>query len=362
MEYHTILKSVLNDLCDKQKLTSWTLHENSKGTICTIRFSDISAILDSHSSSFIRPRNTTYRRKSEYQVIRDRSRMQDFNESNYFPQTVDRNSLNDNESNSDNQHSDTGLNQQIGSVCSAEANPFRLDEEPTEAVIGSVCSAEAHQFRLDEEPTEAVVECTPLISTQMQSPEDQEPSTDLKPDVPSVAKVYEQNAQMLPPDYLEIDRTQTFDLNSEYDLGAVASLTGSQYPNSESVENTYSNDIICDICSATAPHQTSMLYCEKCYFHMCGACAISNPSNHSIDCRNKLRYMSAAEMYPEIPKNAVDSFRAENSKPPDSDDTSCDQQVPNLYNDHEQLTMANLADVFQEAFDRQFRSRRSALE
>ena len=82
MEAYSVLKSVLDQLCGKMDLKSWTIHENSKGTVCTVRFSNDSSILDPAEDHNNVKSGLKYKRKwkcmSDKQGKRDDSRMREF--------------------------------------------------------------------------------------------------------------------------------------------------------------------------------------------------------------------------------------------------------------------------------------------
>ena len=78
MDEHCVLKSVLDNLCDKMDLNSWTLHENSKGTVCTLRFANVSSILNPQAGEDTKLQKYSkrkFRRLSEKQENRDSNRM-----------------------------------------------------------------------------------------------------------------------------------------------------------------------------------------------------------------------------------------------------------------------------------------------
>ena len=74
MEKYQTVKLLLDALFGTKDLTSWTLHENGRGSICTLRFGDtISCDSDTPMTA------NTFKRKSKSQIDRDRKRMNNFN-------------------------------------------------------------------------------------------------------------------------------------------------------------------------------------------------------------------------------------------------------------------------------------------
>ena len=76
MENHQVLSSTMNELCKREKISSWTCHKNNRGYLLSIRFYEEGAILkslDEDSSETIH-----YKPKSVSQVKRDASRMNRF--------------------------------------------------------------------------------------------------------------------------------------------------------------------------------------------------------------------------------------------------------------------------------------------
>ena len=71
-KYHT-LQNILESLFALKDLKSWTIHENSSGSTCTLRFSN------PNSGSEENAKTTTFKKKSNYQVNRDRRRMEHYN-------------------------------------------------------------------------------------------------------------------------------------------------------------------------------------------------------------------------------------------------------------------------------------------
>ena len=81
MEEYQTVKLVLDTLFGAKNLTSWTLHENGSGSICTLRFGDTIA-RDSDKQTTA----TTFKRKCKSQIDRDRKRMDNYNQ-NLRPNT-----------------------------------------------------------------------------------------------------------------------------------------------------------------------------------------------------------------------------------------------------------------------------------
>ena len=63
MEDHIVFKSFLDSLCAKMDVTSWTVYENQRGTVCTIRFSDMSAIFNSSIRDSIKQKKHCFLQK-----------------------------------------------------------------------------------------------------------------------------------------------------------------------------------------------------------------------------------------------------------------------------------------------------------
>merc|ERR1712045_225009 len=67
------------------------------------------------------------------------------------------------------------------------------------------------------------------------------------------------------------------------------------------------SDILCNICSAIAPNDTNMLYCDHCNLHLCGNCLLASSYDHSIHCPNVLRYMRSDEKHLQYVPDSKDS-------------------------------------------------------
>ena len=84
MEDYDVLKQLLDTLCDRKQVKSWTVHENSFGTNVTIRYVSKPATSD----TALTPTSTTYKQKSGYQIKHDRARMEQFNRRKTRSQTA----------------------------------------------------------------------------------------------------------------------------------------------------------------------------------------------------------------------------------------------------------------------------------
>ena len=78
MEEHSTLRQLLESLYATKDRKSWTIHENEVGTVCTIRFID-TASAATRENHELPKKTTTFKPKSQYQVKRDRVRMENFN-------------------------------------------------------------------------------------------------------------------------------------------------------------------------------------------------------------------------------------------------------------------------------------------
>ena len=70
------LKHLLDSLCVDMSLQSWTVHENEKGVVCTVRFSDPPASTRVTET----PHVEKWKKASNYAVKRDRDRMTRYNQ------------------------------------------------------------------------------------------------------------------------------------------------------------------------------------------------------------------------------------------------------------------------------------------
>ena len=76
MEDYSTLKQLLESLFDEKDLKSWTVHDNQAGTVCTLRFVNVS---NATRETLPAPKTATFKQKSKYQVKRDRERLESFN-------------------------------------------------------------------------------------------------------------------------------------------------------------------------------------------------------------------------------------------------------------------------------------------
>ena len=118
MEGYTTLHQLLESLCAAKHLKSWTVHDNSVGTVCTLRF------CDSDGASNKEDTTATFRRKSQKQLNRDKERMERFKRPNTRSRNLE--TKRDCDSDSSFVFSDTGLSTE--SVClDTHATSFHMD-------------------------------------------------------------------------------------------------------------------------------------------------------------------------------------------------------------------------------------------
>ena len=72
MEEYTTLHNLLDSLCASKTLKSWTVHENSTLTTCTLRFCSPSGVRENEADSRI----TAFKKKSRSQLDRDKRRIE----------------------------------------------------------------------------------------------------------------------------------------------------------------------------------------------------------------------------------------------------------------------------------------------
>ena len=76
MEDYSTLKQLLESLFDEKDLKSWTVHNNQVGTVFTLRFVNMSIATRENPPA---PKTATFKQKSQYQMKRDRERLETFN-------------------------------------------------------------------------------------------------------------------------------------------------------------------------------------------------------------------------------------------------------------------------------------------
>ena len=292
MDQHIVLKTLIDNLCGNMDLKSWTVHENSKGTNCVLRFHERADILNTEvtdNQNVQQQRSVTYKRKSSHQVKRDRSRMDSYI-------------------------------QRKGPLPQDSVETPRLDEDigynglskPSLSVDSihesSALNASALQFHMTEHSNSSVF-LSPDITGGNLLPSPQ-------PDTSMIAELTQETPIDTAVMFSLNDITEAFsDCNAETTavdnsrLGNFSDLLDNSYASNNSTSTTnpdasnYSSDILCNLCNAIAPFKTSMLYCERCDYHICGSCVISFPNNsHSVNCIEKLTYVRP---------------KSRNSEPPD---------------------------------------------
>ena len=70
-----MIKTVLDDLCEKMSLRSWTVHKNKNGTVCTLRFHDADKMEYNQTYDVDDTERVTFKRKPQNQMDRDSLRM-----------------------------------------------------------------------------------------------------------------------------------------------------------------------------------------------------------------------------------------------------------------------------------------------
>ena len=313
MDQHIVLKTLIDNLCVNMDLKSWTVHENSKGTNCVLRFHERADILntevtDDHNVQ--QQRSVTYKRKSSHQVKRDKSRMdsyiqrkghlrQDSVETPRLDEDISYNEL------SKPSLSVDSIQDSESSALNASAMPFHMTEHSNSSVLHSPDSTGSNLLPSSPQPDTSIIAVQTL-------------DTPISPDAQRYISMEEGNGDYIDTAVMSSlnDITETFsDCNAETiavnnpRLGNYFDLLNNSYASNNSTStinpdtSNYSSDTLCNLCNAIAPFKTSMLYCERCDYHICGSCVISFPNNsHSVNCIEKLSYV--------CPKSR-------NSEPPD---------------------------------------------
>ena len=263
MEGNSTLKQLLDSLFGKLDLKSWTVHENDSGTVCTLRFGDTGGTNsgDTHT--------TTFKRKSPYQLNRDRQRKE--HHMRVKPKT---------RSETHAEHSESA---RCGDNDSMSLSNTSLSAEST------VHSDPHTSFRLD---THSPGACAPVEnSTTTPLPAETVPVVPI--DLPSV------------PDSIECELSDSCSVNDGQMLGT---------PNEE-LADTFTNhlfrehlthrseisfkDIRCHDCRnhVTRPiiniprwRGIRMLYCEQCDLYMCSKCA--KLDKHKLICNNPIYFVT----------------------------------------------------------------------
>ena len=275
MEGHTVLKKLLDDLCGTKDLRSWTVHQNSNSTVCTVRFHEPAAILDSRdSSSDINSQQKTiaYKRKSVNQLNRDKSRINHFrrqNEQQNFGQTVETRRC-------DNQSADSHSKPspipylEYSSVLSATASPFHMSEHSTDQLY----EASIQSIGSDSPPEIEILEVN-------------------LPSGGSVSSISEDSVDM-PLNSSEqlndiVDKENIVEkpVMPRSDINTNSNTSPSKY----NPDTSDCSDILCKACDALAPFNTNMLHCEKCHYYVCGPCLYSPYNEHPLICGEPLVYL-----------------------------------------------------------------------
>ena len=79
MDRHIALKLLLETCFEHMDLNTWTGHENKRGFVLTMRFSNKGAILDLDPSGNSVENVVAYKRKTPYQLRRDQVRLNKLN-------------------------------------------------------------------------------------------------------------------------------------------------------------------------------------------------------------------------------------------------------------------------------------------
>ena len=375
MDRHSTLYDSLNDSCKKSKLKSWTRHVNQKGTVYTIRFDETSAILDQSDPDNSYQRNTIiYKPKSQYHVNRDFVRMRGFKNYSSIANPVHNSTVDDISYISDFYHSkpEPNVNTQLASqaecispttqesVSHSNASSHAMPHKsPTNFASVEKVVHYASEFRIPP-PVEYESTDTFLPLVQFEATESMQTQNNdelyhaccisppcLKPPVEQISLLSEliseprNDSSYTDSPYCDSsynpvsDFDFSFDPNNsqcilEKDFDSHPTHTNDCSPPQVLLQTHLSNsDVLCNSCSATAPHGTKMLYCDKCSLHICGNCMHSYP--HSVYCDGKLRYMNDSERHLRyVPDSKNNSTISDCSRPPE---LSHDQQVPQIQSD-----------------------------
>lgn len=324
MEHHTTLNAELNNSCEKSKLTSWTKHVNHRGTVYTIRFSEKAAMFDPTAQEFLSTSDPIiYKPKSQFHINRDYSRMRKFNNNFVQPNSFENDisfgtSLGSNihhsatVSYSCNQNNSQPITDAVNESSSfrvteyhqsmADSNNSQLPSIEKDVLTAEILEFPPVQFECLE-PQHCVQPLVELQSTATISPpvELHYASCELLPAVEEPAEMcftpIQRNITIL-PNTSELSPTCHFENKLNFDSTIPNfSKTVNQAPEGFIAKYLSSSDILCDICSATVPSDTNMLFCESCSLHVCGNCLISCSYDHSLNCTDVLRYMRSDEKH-----------------------------------------------------------------
>ena len=143
MDGHKTLKHLMDTLFATMDLKSWTIYENSNGTVCNLRFCETSPERDTNGQNS--GNTVSFKRKSQGQIKRDQQRLQNFRR----PTT--RSQINVDNSNQDIENERQGetvmnslgspvpsLEVELPSALNPDASPFRVSgESPRTLSVGS---------------------------------------------------------------------------------------------------------------------------------------------------------------------------------------------------------------------------------
>ena len=340
MDEYCVLKSVLDNLCDKMDLNSWTLHENSKGTVCTLRFANVSSILNPQAGEDTRLQKYSkrkFRRQSEKQEIRDSNRMCAFIAKKHAENSTTELDLSqpDDFQFSPSTPVNNPMHSSMSSPLNLEATPFRMStdinntsiEAPSmhnvyhqnESNITTEESTDIHSIQFVEEniieepyaicenleleeqfkATESTVLFIPEPCHISDTPVSLRSETVYDPPyVESVPGCDNQTSTCMDVDGLSYDITRLLAFENQRDTEISSSLS--------------SDDPLCGICSAIPPFHTHMLHCPKCSFHLCGSCALMNPIENSHNCYFPPEYIGS-NMHGDLRKNEQKSHGPANT-------------------------------------------------
>ena len=320
MERHVVLKSTLDRLCKLRNLKSWTLHENRRQLVVSMRFSLKEAMMDSGSSDFMDTSDRiTYKPKSRYHTERDRYRMEYFNRKQLEKDNAENHHLHHNSEMIQRSLSEPVLvlnpkASMFTPMCNSK--PFRMDSSATteapSSSADSVMSSECIQNISCVQPSEFNKSLDELRNSidEAETLLKQCTLSELQCDNDRIEKIQNHCLTMSEP-VVEEEYQLPSPLQNELRHTVKEScIVEIEQPPQNSSYTSHSGDPLCDICSASPPSKTLMLHCEHCYFYMCGSCALTNPINHSINCDHQMTYVN-----PSVPP-----------KPPDNSD----QLVPSM--------------------------------
>ena len=360
MEHHTTLYEELNYSCETSKLSSWTKHVNYRGTFYSIRFHDKEAILDPKGQVNSLPSTSIkYKPKSRYHITRDHLRMKNFNGNLTETSSIENDTHIDTYSNrpgiyhsatvstcdQNSNHLSTNAGRELSSLCMTGCSQSMTENHQSNSpsTERDVLTADIHysppvQFEscLVMAPLvelQAAVAVSPQVELNLAEIHRQSirEAESLKcPSPPTVVILPNPRANLPSPivPHSKINLEHTIDSISPTTPAYSSYVDYAQTSTEGYVPKFMSDsDILCNICSAIAPNDTNMLYCDHCHLHLCGNCLLASSYDHSIHCPNVLRYMRSDEKHLQYVPDSKDSSIVSDSPAYES---NSDAVVPKL--------------------------------